>query len=78
MANLISTTEAAKRRCRTPQALAMERARNEGPPYIRDGGRILYDADELDAWVQRHRVDPALVPASQKRRGKAKAAEPAG
>lgn len=72
MAKLISAADAAKLRCRTPQALAMERARNEGPPYIRDGGRILYDVDELDRWIQRHRVDPALVPAPQKHRSKAK------
>lgn len=67
---LLTSAQVAAIRRKTPQALAMERARNEGPPYIQDGGRILYDEDELNRWLAAHRVDPALAP--KRRRDRAK------
>lgn len=60
MTRYLTTKEAAERRRRTQQALTMERKRGEGPPYIVDGGRILYSEDELEAWLTARRVDPAL------------------
>lgn len=59
--------ESAQIRCRTEQALTMERQRGEGPPYILDGGRILYPIEEHDAYLARRRVDPALLPKPRKR-----------
>lgn len=64
----LTVAEAAERRRRTPQALAMERSRGEGPPYIRDGARVLYDEGELERWLAARRVDPALVPRPRKRK----------
>jgi hypothetical protein len=58
--DLLTAAETAQRRRRTTQALAMERRRGAGPPYIRDGSRILYPRDELEQWLKDHRVDPAL------------------
>lgn len=54
----LTASEAAELRRKTPQALVMERQRGEGPPYILDGGRILYPADDLDRWLEARRVDP--------------------
>jgi hypothetical protein len=74
-----TTTETADLRRRTPQALANERARGEGPPYIRDGNKILYPADELDRWLIAHRVDPVLAPKPRRSRSAGKrAATPKG
>lgn len=67
----LTPRQVAEIRHRTEQALTMERQRGDGPAYIRDGGRILYPADELEQWLARHRVDPSLAP---KPRGKATSA----
>lgn len=65
---LHTTAQVAKIRGRTTQALTMERQRGEGPPYIVDGGRILYPEDGLEKWFAEHRVDPALVPKPRRSR----------
>lgn len=59
MTRYLTTAEVADLRRRTPQALTMERRRGQGPPYIADGGRILYPEDELEQWLAARRVDPA-------------------
>lgn len=38
-------------RLKSEPALVQERKRGIGPPFIRDGGRILYPEDELYAWL---------------------------
>lgn len=58
----LTTAQAAERRGRTRQALANERSRHMGPPYIRDGGRVLYSEDELEQWLTTRRVDPLTRP----------------
>ena len=53
---------AARRLHRSPETLARWRSQGHGPPYIRmgrPGGRVLYPAADLEAWLQRHRIDPA-------------------
>ena len=32
-------------------AMAKLRVTGKGPPYIKKGGRILYDLDDVDAWL---------------------------
>lgn len=66
MKKLLTAQEVAGIRRKTQQALSMERARGTGPPYVIDGGRILYPEDMLEKWLQDHLVDPS--PRRPKRR----------
>jgi hypothetical protein len=43
--------------------LAQERYHREGPPYIKDGGRVLYPADLLEQWMR----DRLVIPESARR-----------
>ena len=43
----------------SPASLAGRRHRGTSPPYIKDGSRVLYDADELHAWLAARTVHPA-------------------
>ena len=52
----LTTTEAAALRRKRVQTLRKERWRGDGPPYIRDGGRILYPLRELERWLADHMV----------------------
>jgi hypothetical protein len=47
----LTAKEAAEIRRKNQSALAKERERGEGPPWIRDGARILYPADELERYL---------------------------
>lgn len=42
-----------------PKTLDNWRSEDEGPPYYKVGGRVLYDDDEVDVWLATRRVDPA-------------------
>lgn len=39
-------------RRKSEPALVQERKRGIGPPFVRDGGRILYPEDELYEWLE--------------------------
>ena len=43
----------------TVGTLAIWRHRGEGPPFTRFGRRVLYRGDDLNAWLDSHRVEPA-------------------
>jgi hypothetical protein len=45
--------------------LANWRSKMTGPPFYRRGGLVLYDADELDLWVERGRQLPAFDSAGE-------------
>jgi hypothetical protein len=60
----LTPREVAKIRRRTETALSHERNRKQGPPWIRDGGRVLYPADELEAWLEANTVRPEVPAAS--------------
>jgi len=47
----LTAKEVAEIRRKTEPALTKERGRGEGPPWIRDGARILYPADELEQYL---------------------------
>jgi hypothetical protein len=66
---LLTAKEVAERRRRTPQALVMERKRGTGPPYILDGGRVLYREDDVEAWLEECRIDPSKQRRYRSRRG---------
>jgi len=44
-----------------PRTLAAWRLHRKGPPYIRIGSSVRYRRSDLDAWLDRNRVDPAAV-----------------
>jgi len=41
---------------KNPQTLANRRAKRKPPSYIKLGRRILYDIDDLDAYLEANRV----------------------
>jgi hypothetical protein len=50
---LLTTREVADIRRKTPEALRQERVQvpYQGPPFIRDGRRVLYPKDLLEEWL---------------------------
>lgn len=41
-----------------PSTLNCWRSQRKGPPYIKVGGRILYDEADLDAWLKQRTIHP--------------------
>lgn len=56
---LATPQEVAEYRRTTVAALAQERYRGEGPPYIKAGRRILYDWNGLREWLSANTVGAA-------------------
>lgn len=60
--NLLTTTEYAKLRKLSVPTVRDERARGEGPPYIKLGkgrqGRCYYRLEDVLAWLERHTITP--------------------
>jgi hypothetical protein len=56
MKRYLTAKEVAEIRRKTEQALAHERNRGEGPPWVRDGARVLYPADELERYLDERLV----------------------
>jgi hypothetical protein len=52
---LLDTDEAAARCRLARQTMAIQRLRGTGCSYIKQGSRVFYFADELDAWIESHR-----------------------
>ena len=40
----------------TEGALAMRRLRNQEPRYIKLGKKILYDTQDVERWLERHKI----------------------
>lgn len=53
---LLTTQEVAKILRTTPGYLNNLRMRGEGPPYYKFSRRVLFDGDELDEWIRKHKV----------------------
>lgn len=54
----VTTKEAARfLRC-SERTLVRLRAEGRGPPYIKEGGRILYSIRKLQDWLDGHEVTP--------------------
>jgi hypothetical protein len=75
MSEMLTPAEVAARRRRTVQALAMERSRGGGPPYVRDQRRIYYPKEEFEAWMERNRVEPVSIERTR-RPGPARRSDP--
>lgn len=58
MRDYLDTKQAARRLGRSPVTLRKWRWQRKGPPYTKRG-KVLYDASQLDAWIQAGLVDPA-------------------
>ena len=57
--DLLTEREAAAFRRKTVYALRKERARQAGPPFIKDGGTIRYSKSQLLAWLQANSTSAA-------------------
>jgi hypothetical protein len=62
LGELLSPDEAAKFVGRTPPMMANWRTRNEGPPYIRVGGKVVYPYK----WLRRWLIDNSVCPSGDK------------
>ena len=58
--NYLSRKEAAKYLGKHPLTLDTWRCRNVGPPYFKVGKSISYKREDLDAFIENCRVDPAV------------------
>jgi hypothetical protein len=56
---LFRPRDVAQFRCTTENALAQERWRGTGPPFVRDGRRVLYKASDLADYIAARTVTPA-------------------
>ena len=45
----------------TRGTLAVWRHEGKGPRYARFGNRVLYRGDDLNAWIDKHIVEPAAA-----------------
>jgi predicted DNA-binding transcriptional regulator AlpA len=57
MRKLLTTTEVAQLLRRPIGTLRYWRHIGEGPRSVKIGKAVMYDADEVDAWVDRHFAD---------------------
>ena len=63
---LLNTTETAKRLGLSASFLAKARmVPGSGPPHIRVGTRVLYDAADLDSWVEAQKEGGAAASTDQ-------------
>lgn len=60
--DLLKTDEAAEFLRTTTGTLANLRCEGTGPPYLKIGRRILYEASELEAWLRQYRIKTADHP----------------
>ncbi len=51
---LLDTTQAAERTRLARATLAKLRVFGGGPPFVKLGAKVLYDADDLSAWIATH------------------------
>ena len=58
MTTYLTPDEAAAVLRTTPGSLAARRSRGTSPPYVKDGYRVLYDADELHKWLTDRTIHP--------------------
>jgi hypothetical protein len=52
------TKDAAKMLGKSAGTLANDRLYGRGLPYIKAGGRILYDTNDIVQYLEKHKIDP--------------------
>jgi hypothetical protein len=58
MPELLNTVEAAQRLRLNPQTLNRWRRQGIGPAYLRVGKKVMYQADQITAWLTARRETP--------------------
>lgn len=58
----LRTAEVANVMRKSANAVVQDRYLGLGPPYIRDGRRILYDRDQVIEYLRQHTVQPGDDP----------------
>ncbi|HQS46935.1 MAG: hypothetical protein B7Y12_03880 [Rhizobiales bacterium 24-66-13] len=58
---LLDPIEAGRRLSVSPVTLASWRCRGKGPSYVKIGGKVLYRAADLDAFVSAAVIDPTAT-----------------
>ncbi|TPG13181.1 helix-turn-helix domain-containing protein [Sphingomonas oligophenolica] len=58
MGVLLTTAETAPRLRINASTLERWRGASKGPAWLRLGGRIYYQETDVEAWIERQRVDP--------------------
>lgn len=54
MTTLLNTKAAAERTGLAKQTLARKRVQGGGPPFRKLGAKVMYPADQLEAWINAH------------------------
>jgi hypothetical protein len=57
--NKLTTTELAAELKRAPETIMRWRRLRVGPPFLRLQGRVLYDRQQVDAWLKAQQVGGA-------------------
>lgn len=57
----LTTAELATELKRSPETLTRWRRLRMGPPYIRMQGRVLYDRNAVEAWLQAQSVEASAA-----------------
>ena len=67
----VSEQEAARQRGKSERCLRDERLRGLGPPWTRDGRKILYDIAKFRAWLRANEINPVRSSEPERRRAPA-------
>jgi predicted site-specific integrase-resolvase len=64
---MLTEKEAAKRLFAKPQTLNKWRVRGRGPVYLKLAGKVRYRLDDIKAFIEASRIDPAKRRRSRRR-----------
>ena len=59
LSDKLTTRECAAELKRAPETLIRWRRQRIGPPFLRVQGRVLYDRNKVEAWLQSKQVEQA-------------------
>lgn len=59
LSNKLTTSELANELKRSPETIIRWRRQRIGPPFLRVQGRVLYERNKVEAWLQSKQVEQA-------------------
>lgn len=59
LSNKLTTSELATELKRSPETIIRWRRQRIGPPFLRVQGRVLYERNKVEAWLQSKQVEQA-------------------